>query len=302
LAETDITGTTVRNWELRLRAAQLAGFRDFERQSYAQLTRPHPYERGVRVLAHRMRCDATNAVGSRKFHALELATSFIGQPVPDVEVGRCNDAWKTRVLPGIENQREFAELQRVEGTGTGAGMLGMLEAQTKTLRLPLWTLPLEKACQTLAVLDGDNHDGDNHDGDNHDGDRSMEVVVPAPPPRRERREDGDIDIEHFMAVSDHGSDISSARNMLAREIEGFDTKLNWDGDCLAHQYHLITGALLRAIEKYLLVAFEADIPTYYGHLAALGHILRDNAAQLVHAFRKGYPELVQESRPGAFIY
>ena len=53
-----------------------------------------------------------------------------------------------------------------------------------------------------------------------------------------------VDIEIYVATSDHGPDISTARTAAVQELHPELYKWWFDNECLAHQYHLMTGGLL----------------------------------------------------------
>ena len=75
-----------------------------------------------------------------------------------------------------------------------------------------------------------------------------------------------------------------------------DTKSFFDGDCLAHQYHLLSASELRSVDLFLVKAIfprEYDGKfKYYSHLAALCHIIRDNQEAIYSCWRKEFPHSI----------
>jgi len=113
--ETDIGPTTVRRWEVKLRAAQLLHFRRWQRQKYDEITQKNPYLRGLKFIHHRVRSDGTNVTWQcSKLQATEIESSFLPTPIPE---NAKLEHWG-KFYEDLETKRILAELQQIRGTGT----------------------------------------------------------------------------------------------------------------------------------------------------------------------------------------
>jgi hypothetical protein len=97
-------------------------------------------------------------------------------------------------------------------------------------------------------------------------------------------------IQIWATTTDAGSDEAKARRL--RQVLSKDNMYHWefDGDCLAHQYHLIVGGLLRQLDRHMITLGS---PTkYWATLAKFVHVWRDNATEVFQAFRRLYGDEV----------
>ena len=129
----DVDPRTVRRWELRLRAAQIHSFRCWVRRKYEALFNPF-CKGGLRIVFNRIRGDATNALVWRKtkLHVLELMLVFVHIAVTD------DTPWNM-IQEAIDddcNRKIICDIHVVQATGTGYGMLGMIEAHLDSVGCP----------------------------------------------------------------------------------------------------------------------------------------------------------------------
>lgn len=99
----------------------------------------------------------------------------------------------------------------------------------------------------------------------------------------------------FCATSDNGPDIASGRDLIAKEVDAIEKTFLFDGDCLAHQYHLHTGDLLTAMDEIVMKELGETKVKYYSSLAALCHVLRDNHAEVFSYYRTHWADTARES-------
>ena len=198
--------TTVLDWTVKLRAANICSFRSWLSDRYTQLFVPSAYDRALRVIVNRMRCDATNTVWKYcKMHVLEYETTWIGLPVTNAtSVASVRDSTETR--------RTIASILPLRGTGSGPGLVGVIEAQFASIGVPLWReelTPSMSCCASACHADGAG--------------LTDEVVI--------------VDI----TITDDGSDIASWVGLMAVEVDPLPDRINMSIRCFAHQYHLNSG-------------------------------------------------------------
>ena len=298
--EEDVSGTSVRKWEIKLRASMIVSFRFFQMRNCQALEQVNPYCTGMKFMVQRFRCDATNVLWKKnKLHVLELQSSYLPEAIPATAAP---EEWQTTFEPLVETRKCLAELQVVRGTGHARGMLGMIEAQMKTLRAPVWSEPM-KSQKLIAVGNGSRARAARiEDAGMIDVSADPAVLALAPfaepgvenVPQCDADDAADVICSVFIATSDNGSDIHGGRELVAKQVSGIPNSFFFDGDCLAHQYHLITGDLLYSMDEIVMRELDEQMK-YYSNLAALCHVLRDNHSEIYSFYRTNWPDGVKDS-------
>ena len=191
----------------------------------------------------------------------------------------------------VTERRIIADTLNVQGTGTGQGMIAMLEKQMASLGAPNWTLPRADATEDTAGAAGAILD----DAGNAALDGADAAIVAASTPKPKtptvldppRLTKGVDVLEVFLMTTDAGPDISKARQNIKCELHDDPNRIGLDCDCFAHQFHLITLALLWALDLLFIPASGQDFK-YYTSLASLMHIMRDNMAEIYQAWADTY--------------
>ena len=93
-------------------------------------------------------------------------------------------------------------------------------------------------------------------------------------------------LELWVCTTDAGPDVSTCRQLAQQEMAADPRKIMFDGDCLSHQYHIITKSILWSIEEFIMPSFGGEWAScrYYTTLASLLHVWRDNAANIFCAW------------------
>ena len=110
----DVHGTTVRRWEVRLRACMLARFRDWLRTQDEACREPAIHLRqSLRIRFRQVRGDATNALVwmKCKLNVVQLHCAFVSDMVFKTT------PWDT-IVGNLQDGQILADLATIRGTGT----------------------------------------------------------------------------------------------------------------------------------------------------------------------------------------
>ena len=210
-SSTDITGTTVSAYEVKLRAALLSSMRYYHKMQYMLLDTPvHPKFRKkrrlrqVRCVLHNFRCDATNAQiwHKQKLHALLFDSHFITAAFNELDKA-------LEVMERQESKSMMAELSLVRthaNAGAGLGMLGMIEKQILSLLPPrrLYTKFARAQSTAAAIEDEDDAlDGDQQAIEDENKNSSKQHVAEHKKDKGEG-DHGDSDSDGWMLEDEEG--------------------------------------------------------------------------------------------------
>jgi hypothetical protein len=191
----------------------------------------------------------------------QVQSTYLTTPI------QLEDTWAS-VSERLSTRKILAPLAEIKGTGTGRGMLGLLESQVSDVGLPTWAPPVPTAAfnalddmrardKMLMVVDGavmcpapSSADAvvaiEGTDGHNA-------CLVKAASGQCDQLvgfsffELGDLLFEYLEAwaiSTDAGQDISTGRDMMHASCWYEFWRLVFDNDCFAHQYHLICKGFL----------------------------------------------------------
>ena len=169
-----------------------------------------------------------------------------------------------QVAASFKRKTIMADLCIARGTGTGLGMVGMLEWQLKSVGVASWSLPgvayddsrvlaalalehgpnYHKLEPSLVALEHAPHEHApapslvalTHDPHEHGPEPSLEAQVEAHKGLRSTVP-GVLDV--WAVTSDAGLDIATARRFAESEVADEPWSWFFQGDCLLHQFHII---------------------------------------------------------------
>lgn len=131
----DVSGKTVRTWEVKLRAGQIVGHKSWMQHCYNELL--SPFSRGgLRLCLHHIRADATIALlwQKSKLHCMEVSSVFLVKLITD------SSTWEEITEAIVDYERTIiCDVHVIKGTDSGVGMVGLIEAHQVSVGAPTFT-------------------------------------------------------------------------------------------------------------------------------------------------------------------
>ena len=256
---------TVHGYELRLKAALLASFRQFNCTNNAAMVE-HVRTRGSGAMMSFFGVcgDATNGSvwQTCKLHCVELTSTYTLEPLMP-------DDTKADVLNKIETRRMLSDLHIVKDN-TGEGTAGIVAKSVKSSF---------GVAASWAPPDGIDH----HPALSTTAGRAQAIVDIG----AEEERTTCLALESWLFTTDAGADELYARKIIRARAAEHAHVLIWECDCLAHQYQLIVKEGLKTLNTLATEMWKCDY-TYVSTMSKFLLLWRDNARVVFQVWHDKY--------------